>query len=95
MTIVLLVRVDDFPARMSCFVLGHQIKIQCGKKLGREKPQREGIGSASSVRVEHVNVFERTAMTKEDWLTLYISTDDGLNSAWLSGQQRKIGHLTN
>lgn len=84
---------DDFPAKMSCFVLGHQIKIQCGKKLGREKLQREGIKSASSVRVKYVNVFKRTGMTKENCLNLHISTDDGLN--WLSGQQRKISHLTN
>jgi len=46
MIIAFLVGVDDFSARMSCFVLGHQIKIQCAEKTGRERPQREGITSA-------------------------------------------------
>lgn len=46
MTIALLAGADDFSARMLCFVLGHQIKIQCAEKLGNEKSQRKGITSA-------------------------------------------------
>lgn len=66
MTIALLDRVAEFLARMSCFVLGHQVKIQYAEKLGREKLQREGTRSALSVGVKTVNVFKSIAMNKEN-----------------------------
>lgn len=50
MTIAFVVRVDEFPARVSCFGLGHRIKMQWA--VGREKPQSKGIASASSVGVK-------------------------------------------
>lgn len=77
------------------FRFGTSNKNSVWKKAGQRKLQREGIRSASSVGVKDVNVFKRTALTKEDWLILHISPDDGLNSNWLSGQKRKIGHLQN
>lgn len=66
---------------MFCF--GHRIKMQCA--VGREKPQREGTVSASSIGVKTVNVFKCIAMNKEgsDQL-LTISTNDESSGNWLS-----------
>lgn len=94
MTIVLLVRVDDFRARISCFFGDKTNKNSAWKKAGQRKAAERRDQTCLICRSEYVNVFKRTAVTKEHWLILLISTDNGLNSSWLSEQQRKIGHLT-
>lgn len=92
-TVSLLVRADEFPARMPCFALRHQIKIQCAEKWGGESCK--GKGSTCLICRSEYCVSKSIAMDKEDQAILRVSTNDGLSNNWLSEKQRKTGHLKN